>query len=318
MNYTFDGHPMAEHVISRHQELVTEAVLQAVPENQLAAIIMIGGYGRSEGAYTVSRHGYEPYNDYDYFVVFQDTSIEQARQLVATIPDLEHQIGIEVDFFPLLREQLSSLEFSLMHAEMRAGHRVIWGDDRILLRMKHMPLEQVPIAEFKRLLTNRGCLLLMNQHGLDQGQFSKYINKVWLAIGDTMLRLVGHYRLSYLEKRELISEVIQDRVIAARYRRAVDIRMRPDLNDEWQQADFEEVRSTLLVLLTALQTEDKISAFAAVMNYARHVRDHRLPWFDKLVFRHPRKRITAGLVSLLRDPDEADAEQLLQLWGSYS
>ena len=75
---------------------------------------------------------------------------------------------------------------------------------------------------------------------------------------------------------------------------------------------------SLLVLLKLMPADEQRSVIDSVLNCARHLRDQRLPWFDADIFHHPRKRITAGLMSLLKEPDDAAAEELLQLWGSYS
>ena len=80
--------------------------------------------------------------------------------------------------------------------------------------MQDMPLAQLDLREFERLLTNRGCLLLMNH--LDNGHehISKYINKAWLAIGDALLALAGKYEISYLNKKLAIEQVTRNERVA--------------------------------------------------------------------------------------------------------
>ncbi len=326
MKFTFDGNPAAERVIQDHQSLIIATVKQAVPEENLAAIVMIGGYGRSEGAYVIDDRGRAaPYNDYDYFVIYRDVSLAKARALTRMIPDLEHETGIDVDFFPLRLCDLEKLEFSLMNAEMRAGHAVIWGDVNILDRMPDMPLSEVPKQEFQRLLTNRGCLLLMNQLNPASEDFSKFINKAWLAIGDSQLAGEGAYALSYLEKRDAASKVLKDKGLVACYQRAIDIRMRPDACTPWQAEDLPEVIEAWVTELNRIApgcTEDNASVVDRLKNLLRHLRDTRLPRGDLAVFSHPRKRITNRLAALLRENDaqqvQQEARALLDLWASYS
>ncbi len=330
MKYTFDGNASAESIIGAHQRLVVETVRRAIPEERLAAIVMIGGYGREEGAYVIDSTGEaRPYNDYDYFVVYRNTSAAKARALTDAIPDLEHETGIEVDFFPLLERDIPSLEFSLMNAEMRAGHVVIWGASNILQAMPEMPLDEVPMSEFERLLTNRGCLLLMNCLRPASEDFSKFINKAWLAIGDTELARVGAYHLSYLTKREVASRAIQNPTIRKNYQRAIDIRMRPDAYAPWGQEDLPMVVDCWLASIEALRSISKPASqglYSMLKNVVRHLRDRRLRLIDSAIIEHPRRRITDRLPSLLEAAGGKHSDQyvqqaggdLLDLWGSYS
>ena len=326
MRYTFDNNPAAEQVIASHQSMVAATVKEVVPPHHLAAIVMIGGYGRSEGAWILDEAGHPcPYNDYDYFVVFRNLTRRQAWRYIRRLPDLEAETGIDVDFFPLLEDDIPHLEFSLMNAEMAAGHAVIWGDVNVLASMPDMPLDQVPMVEFQRLLTNRGCLLLMNRLNRQREDFSKFINKAWLAIGDTALAQLGEYTLSYIEKRERAAQLLTNRTLITCYQRAIDIRMRPDLHTPWGASDLAPVIKALLESLALVQREDlsgQRTFRQTVTNMLRHVLDRRLPVFDLEIFNHPRSRVTAGLRRLLGARQSAfftaDSEQLLDLWGRYS
>ena len=323
MNFTFDGNPAAEAVIQQHQSLVIAAVRSVVPAEKLAAIVMIGGYGREEGAYVIDDDGIaHPYNDYDYFLVFRDCSRDQAWQYIRTLPDLEHDTGIDVDFFPLFAEELPKLEYSLMNAEMRAGHAVIWGDVNVLDAMPDMPLGGVAPAEFRRLLTNRGCLLLMNRLSPDGEHLSKYINKAWLAIGDAALARAGAYRLSYLLKRESIIDVLGDSTLTRNYQRAIDLRLRPDCHVPWQSCDMPaviEAWSAAMAHYPSGSSADSMSE--RMLNVLRHLKDRKLPSLDAEVLSHPRLRVTRRLPGLLRDDREGweqAATSTLETWAEYS
>lgn len=323
MNFTFNGNQSAEQRIAQHQSLIAESVLEAIPEDNLAAIVMIGGYGRSEGAFVKQDEGYGPYNDYDYFLVFKGVSKKKAQQLMQNIPDLDHLVGVEVDFFPLLEEKIGKLEYSLMNAEMQLGHRVIWGDEAILENMQTMPLGQVDLREFERLLTNRGCLLLMNH--LDNGHehVSKYINKAWLAIGDALLALAGKYELSYVNKKLTIEQVTQDPLIIEAYRRAIDIRFRPDLFQPWSLDDLDSVTSYWLDTLGLIEASAlRKESTSQWSNIFRNLRDHRLRKIGHSLLTHPRTQVTNRLKSLIIPSDDRqwkeESNKLLLLWGSYS
>jgi hypothetical protein len=323
VNFTFNGQKSAELRIGRHQCIIVDAVLQAIGEENLTAIIMIGGYGREEGAYVKLEDGYGPYNDYDYFLVFKGTSKKRAQQLLQKIPDLDHVVGVEVDFYPLLNNKIGKLEYSLMNAEMQLGHQVIWGDESVLQPMQAMPLSQLNLKEFERLLTNRGCLLLMNHIDNEHEHLSKYINKAWLAIGDSLLALAGKYELSYARKKEIVDQVTDDALVIDAYRRAIDIRFRPDLFLPWDREDLNRVSDYWLQIL--IQVELSVPQQATIKswpNLFRNLRDRRLRRLNSSLLMHPRTQVTEKLKSLITSKQHShwqqECDDLLILWGNYS
>ncbi|MDP4598250.1 MAG: hypothetical protein NWS96_05355 [Pseudomonadales bacterium] len=357
MTYTFDSSVAADATIDAHQRLIATAVSLALPAGVLAAIVMIGGYGRAEGGYVVATDGsHQPYNDYDYFLVFDGVSRARARDLVHSLPHLDDQVGIEVDFHPLLKSDLAGLEFSLMNAEMQAGHRVIWGDLNILDMMPAMPLDQVPLAEFSRMMSNRGCLLLMNYLAPENAVIGKYINKNYLAIGDAQLALAGEYSLHYSRKIQAIAKLDIAPQLMTDYRRAVDLRFRPDAHALWQFQDMSRVTEQWLDTFARLESSRlgqqvcadndcagalNWQAYGAarvgkgqgcnnpVKNLLRHLLNPRLSVVSSFALRHPRERIVSELPLLLDqigrdgqcrfDPAwQARAKSLLAQWAEYS
>ena len=209
-NFTQSKLPEVEQRIGLDQVQIATAVAEIIPAQHLVAIVMIGGYARSEGGYLCLSKGPQAYNDYDYFVIFQNCSKSQmkifAQQLNERAKTLEIAVCVEVDFFPLMRTKIRSLPFTLMYAEMRMGHKVIYGDQDVLASMPTMPLNSLPLKEMQRLMLNRGTLLLLNKIHLltendwDRDQFNKYMNKAALACGDSYLHQKGLYDLSYTNK----------------------------------------------------------------------------------------------------------------------
>jgi len=141
--YTYDGDEAVEARIHRDQELIAAAVEKALPGPELRAVVLMGGYGRGEGGFTMIDGKPAPYNDYDYFIVVRGmdkAAIRAAEPRLAKVAkELEKQVGVEVDFFFLREETLPSSEYSLMNAEMIWGHRVIQGDPNILDAMPQCP-----------------------------------------------------------------------------------------------------------------------------------------------------------------------------------
>jgi len=242
MRYTLSGPPEAEQRIHDDQAKITHALLEAIPPEKFAALILAGGYGRGEGGYRNRNGQFTPYNDYDYFVV-SDVSRSECKELQIQLSKLGHaldaEIGVEVDFAILRKGKLPRLEFSLMNAELLSGHLVLAGDPEILAAMPKMPLHKIGLSEFTRLMLNRGSLLLMNQRTLKAGsisgesereQFARYLDKAILACGDARLAAAGRYDISYPVKLERLRALdwpggagfLQD------YSRALDARFGPE------------------------------------------------------------------------------------------
>ena len=211
--FTPDGDDAVELRIGYDQQLISAAVMDAVPAQQFRALVLIGGYARGEGGFRHVDGKPEPYNDYDYFVVVGGMTPAAVEVLKAQLLELGHvltaRVGVEVDLAVLREEALPRAEYSLMHAEMLWGHRVVAGNPECLASMPRMPFAGLALAEFTRLMLNRGSLLLMNRNALATGtsrepqqreQFMKYLFKAVLACGDARLAAAGQYHPSYNEK----------------------------------------------------------------------------------------------------------------------
>lgn len=221
--YTYDGSAEVEARIEHDQQLIAQEVMAAVVPKHFHALVLIGGYGRGEGGYIWHADEPAPYNDYDYFLVLKDMSRRKARLLQAQLQTLAHQlsekVGVEVDLAVLRSESLHRLPFTLMHAEMQWGHRVIAGDKDVLNDMPIMPFKSLGLGEFSRLMNNRGALLLLNAQSLaisesclsieSRATFFKYLNKAVLACGDALLAAQGIYHPSYIEKMQRIETIAE-------------------------------------------------------------------------------------------------------------
>jgi hypothetical protein len=241
------------------------------------------------------------------------------------------------------------LDYSLMHAEMQSGHRVIWGDPDILSSMQAMPLGDVSLGEFTRMMSNRGCLLLLNHLEPGRAELSKYINKNYLAIGDVYLALANQYSLHYSVKRHSVHRLPIENRLADNFNRAIDIRFRPDEGTAWQLADlscvtadwlqaFADLESRRLCLSigddangsakSSAKSEQGLGwkAYASsglaknqgcqqpVKNILRHLRHHRTCLSGASVIRHPREQIVSQLPLLLVQAASNKTEQQSSEW----
>ena len=290
--YTFDGNKEAEARMAMDQSIIGAYVEDEIPGNHFEALVLMGGYGRGEGGYSLIDGKPAPYNDYDYFVIVKNMSRKESQELQHHLLELAHRlsviVGVEVDLAVLRSETLNSAQFSLMNAEMKWGHRVIAGNQHILDSMPAMPFDKLALGEFTRLMNNRGALLLMNTRKLGAGEhldaqereiFFKYLFKAVLACGDAFLAIEGAYHPSYVEKRQRLLTLKKSpgKSFISLYEQAVEQKFQPEPNlfmeenlDDWQR-NITEHWLKAFSLLEAYRTRDPIRSW----------KDYALPQLSK-------------------------------------
>ncbi|MFO1406405.1 MAG: hypothetical protein U1F08_02595 [Steroidobacteraceae bacterium] len=218
--YTLCGPPEVEARIEADQRRVVDEVTALLPGDRLDALVLAGGYGRGEGGYRYSLATAVPYNDYDYFVVLRDCTPAQLRSMRGDLrllaSRLSHEFELEVDIAVLERERLASLPSCLMYSELKWRHRVLAGDPGALDAIGSPPPWDLPLAEFSRMMLNRGALLLMNAQAMERHasvrahgneRFLRYFSKGVLAAGDARLAAAGRYHPSVAERGRRLREI---------------------------------------------------------------------------------------------------------------
>jgi hypothetical protein len=242
-------------------------IVQALTTSQdgplCVALILIGGYGRSEGTPYIVGDRQLPFNDYDFVVVSEAMSRQQRIAVQARLRQLEQnlsqQLGLPIDLCLYPYNDLQRAEFSLLNYEMRYGHKVIWGKQDVLNDMPAYAHDAIPLSEGTRLLLNRGKLLLDIRQALRTGKeltaderlrFMKFVFKAFLAFGDCALLLLRTYDLSYVVKKKRVETVaatdVPDPVfLIVNYQRAIVFKEWGDcttLDDFDLAAEYERVR----------------------------------------------------------------------------
>ncbi len=248
--YSVKGSAAFDAHIDADMQHIADAVYASPFSKHWKALVLLGGYGRGEGSPCIQQSGVRgqeseielPFNDYDLIVVTDSLDPLLKRELKTMEKDLSGKIGLPVDLYPYLASALPKCEFSLLNYEMKYGHRVIRGNQKILAAMPAYPHNAIPLSEGTRLLMNRGKLLLDIKRRLAQPEmltreerqrFIKFMFKADLAFGDCTLLLRGAYDLSYVIKRHRLPEIdlsgLNDsRAFVNAYSRAIDFKERVD------------------------------------------------------------------------------------------
>lgn len=329
--YSVRGSAKFDACIDADMERIAEALQASDFASHWKALVLLGGYGRGEGSPLISADGGElPFNDYDLIVVTDTLAPKICAELRALEKQLTDELGLPVDLYPYLEKTLSRCEFSLLNYEMKYGHRVISGDVNVLDALPDYSHNDLPLSEGTRLLLNRGKLLLDIKRRLTQPgpltaeereRFLKFLFKTDLALGDCALLACGEYDISYTVKKGRIGQLDLPEGIACSYLNAVAFK-------EW--TDFRPLRNVFLperFMQTAARfecfflwfegrrldrafqhPEEYAAAFpqlgregSALKNVLHNLRTFRARALPHL-FVHPRLRLYAAGVLLLRDP----------------
>ncbi|NOU35497.1 MAG: hypothetical protein HOO88_01790 [Kiritimatiellaceae bacterium] len=241
--YSVKGSPAFDARIDADMKRIADALYASPFSRHWMALILLGGYGRGEGSPMIGPSGQElPFNDYDLIVVTDTLDPLLKRALKKLEKELSGEIGLPVDLYPYLSSALPKCEFSLLNYEMKYGHRVIRGNQKILSAMPAYPRNAIPLSEGTRLLMNRGKLLLDIKRRLAQPEilthdekerFLKFLFKADLAFGDCALLMRGAYDPSYVVKRHRLPEIdlsgLDDaRTFMSAYSQAIDFKERVD------------------------------------------------------------------------------------------
>lgn len=225
-SYTKDGSDEFHRRIDADMETVKNAVLKIIPEQYLVSILLGGGYGRGEGGVFI-RDGKEYlFNDYDFFIFIKNISAWKIKKYQTQLKIISHELGLEmgidVDFSPLLTlNTVKNAPFWLIWYELKYGHHVIWGREKVLRYLPSFKHTEVPLFEGLKLLLNRGTGLLLCRDKFD-GELStedkefivRNIYKALMAIGDVYLMIKHDYYFSYSERLERIEKYEMDGIIS--------------------------------------------------------------------------------------------------------
>ncbi len=260
-------------------EIATEVRESGVAED-VAFLVLGGGYGRGEGGIFRRQDGSEYlYNDLDFFVVSRSGSAKTLRALNQFFRELHTRwsakLGIDVDFSRAVSVRYVKKRLSVqMWREMVLGGLPIYGGSVEEFMGCFVPsrdwLEKQPVPqrEVLRLFVNRLSGLWMARERLSREQLThedydfiaRNVNKTILAMGEGVLMSRGCYvfgtldRLHCLEVMNLEKFVLNKELVDL-YREAVEFKKFPHFEEcaEPHRIRLERVTRLALGVILFLQ-----------------------------------------------------------------
>jgi hypothetical protein len=350
--FTIDGNRELEDRLERLCGNVKCRVLELIPLQKLAAIVLGGGYGRGEGGVLRDEEGDRPYNDLEFYVFLRGNRLWQqhryGRMLLELGDLLSVEAGLHVEFKIDCVDRWRRSPVSMFSYDLVSRHRVIFGDESIFQGCEHhLESAAIPLSEATRLMFNRcsGLLLvreLVQKGGLageDADFVGRNLAKMQLALGDVVLTAFGQYHWSALERgrRLELLDVMELQPwlseVRAHHLAGLQFKLHPwHVSKTLEEFDLEHRRLAALAMRVwlwlegrrlkkqfisvtdyALSEVDKCPGTPSWRNYLVSLRTFGLgATLEELSFRYPRERLFNALVLLLWDGEAAAQPRLLR------
>jgi hypothetical protein len=211
--FTIDGSQELEDRLEGICGQVQRGATALIPRDEIAAIVLGGGYGRGEGGVLKAEDGDRPYNDLDFYVFLRGRRLwrefRYGRMLRALGEHLSAETGLQVDFKIECAERWKDSPPSMFSYDLVSRHRVIFGDESVFQGCEHhLEAGAIPLEEATRLMFNRCSGLLLTRELLQKDAFQseeadfvgRNLAKLQLAMGDTVLTAFGQYHWSARER----------------------------------------------------------------------------------------------------------------------
>ncbi|MDH5644410.1 MAG: hypothetical protein OEZ01_00290 [Candidatus Heimdallarchaeota archaeon] len=251
-NYTAWKKQDVNEFVSRHLNSIVKEIRE-VMGHRLEAIVLGGGFGRSEGSVFIALNGEKHVvNDYDIEVVYKsviNSKIDKLfmylffrNKLETLAQELSGRMQIkQIDLGLRSVESYKNIVVPrLADYDIKYGHKLLYGREDPVSVMKSFSSQDIPVFEGAWLLRNRGIGLILAKMYLSDGKIIKdkeeyfYVEiiKAIIAMGDSIFILNGKYVCSY-EKRALqVDQFIATgpdwmAQLTDLYREAVEEKLRP-------------------------------------------------------------------------------------------
>ena len=221
--FTLDGGDELEQQLQNLCARIRRAVLDLVSPPRLEALVLGGGYGRGQGGVLATENGEAPYNDLEFYVFVRGNVQFNSRKYGPAFQRLERKLsagaGLHVEFKIDSLDRFGRRPVSIFTYDLVSGHRLVYGRENIFANGAcHADPARIPASEATRLLLNRCSglllakqLLLQDSLTADEADFiGRNLAKAQLALGDSLLVLVGKYHWDCLERARFLRELSRD------------------------------------------------------------------------------------------------------------
>jgi hypothetical protein len=218
--FTIDGSIALELELAGYCAEAKQRILQVIPERQIKALLLGGGYGRGEGGVLRTTGGDKPYNDLEFYILITGTDLINKMRYNKCIHQIAEELtssaGIDVEFKLLSLRKLEQSPVTMFYYDLISGHRLVHGTDSWLATCAHhRSVHRIPLCEATRLLMNRCSGLLYSQAKLARTNFSsddadfvgRNLAKAKLAFGDVILTMRGQYHSSCRERHKRLRKL---------------------------------------------------------------------------------------------------------------
>ena len=216
----------ADKCIQAYLDAAAKDIVKAIPD--VISIILMGGYGRGEGAVLRRGKRYMPVNDFDMYIVTKKLLPDKFLEDLATeiskkfgwggkahaeafeTANYEFKKFLHIDIRCLEESKLHYLPPTVRYFEMKYAGKVIYGKNT-LLDFPEIKENEIPISEGLRLVMNRYMLMLISfkqDYIMDRKAISDeekkilyyYIGKAYFTACENLLILAGKFKATYWER----------------------------------------------------------------------------------------------------------------------
>ncbi|MCG8457227.1 MAG: hypothetical protein MI919_13200 [Holophagales bacterium] len=159
--FTTYGSPAFERRLAAELRAMASDFARAL-SGELRSLVLVGGYGRGEGAVEKRGSHEYPYNDLDLVLILSRFRRSWPSRLEAVRRSWQDRLGLHIDLSrPLTERGVRNWPHRLLWHDVVQGHRVLWGQPDLIESSAPTRLySPPPRIEASLLLLNRGAGLI--------------------------------------------------------------------------------------------------------------------------------------------------------------
>ena len=262
--FTYYGAKDAERFLVDILTKIRTLFKEHFSDEQTAALILIGGYGRGEGGMVKENGIYRPHNNLDLLYIYNGALDKKVIERVdEALQNISKKYNIGIDLSAITKKKLLTLEGLVISYDMRYGHKTLLGDSSFIQEYNNFSVYNIDPVDIRQLLVNRGTLLLINTLLLQKEELStrerkliiKHAIKAIIGYGEALLFFHNQYHWSYAKKQSNMTKLSTiDEKIKALYTEAIAFRFKPDY-ETYLQKDLHRWNKELLKTLGEIHLE---------------------------------------------------------------